>query len=388
MPEAFPHSEQILQYIWQHLLFEIRDLQTTAGKRVELTDAGKLNLTDGPDFIHATIHIDGMEWHGAVEMHVHSSGWKQHGHHTDPAYNQVILHVVAEDTRIDVKREDGTSVPTLNLLPYLNAEAVNFLSALNFSDTIPCSGNLSYISAKALSEQIQKAHFEYFEQKVEDLLRFYDPELLPVTAWKQSLMLAVWDGFGIPHNRKGMISAGRQYLQQIQQVEDGAQPDAGLFAEKIIAAHSGIPWGHRGVHPVSQPRNAIRNAYTLCERIRIHPFKDLLIHANTGSWEAWVKDAGIQAYYKSGILKATVFMPAMYLLGSLFHSQNLMGQARTEWSRYRIPLPKSLQRQLRAFGEKEGRRYNSTLGAVHQLRAYCERRRCHECEVLKKVISS
>jgi hypothetical protein len=51
----------------------------------------------GPDFRGAILDAGGDLLRGDIELHLRASGWRAHGHHVDPAYGQVALHVVAEN---------------------------------------------------------------------------------------------------------------------------------------------------------------------------------------------------------------------------------------------------------------------------------------------------
>ena len=93
LDSGFKYSENILQWIWKNLLFDSRELKTTKGNSISIYDQGEMNHSDGPDFLNAKLLIDGLEWHGAIELHLKSIGWKQHGHHLDDSYNKVVLHV-------------------------------------------------------------------------------------------------------------------------------------------------------------------------------------------------------------------------------------------------------------------------------------------------------
>lgn len=70
----------------------------------------------GPDYQDALFSFDGrMVVQGDVEFHVSASDWQRHGHHRDPAYNRVALHVVWEDDGAAAIRQDGRVVPTVAL---------------------------------------------------------------------------------------------------------------------------------------------------------------------------------------------------------------------------------------------------------------------------------
>ena len=90
--------EILLHYIWQRGLFKAYPQYTTDGRRIEVLSVGQHNTDAGPDFsnVHLLIHNDDSteEWVGNIEIHIASSDWFKHKHHTDSAYDRVILHVV------------------------------------------------------------------------------------------------------------------------------------------------------------------------------------------------------------------------------------------------------------------------------------------------------
>jgi hypothetical protein len=91
------------------------------GSPVEICQPGIWNKAgSGPDFQLAKIRFDGLTWFGSVEFHLKSSDWYKHQHHTDQAYENVILHVVYEYDQ-PVYSNDCL-LPTLELKSYLVGE--------------------------------------------------------------------------------------------------------------------------------------------------------------------------------------------------------------------------------------------------------------------------
>ncbi len=95
MPPRPPNEEQ-LQAVWfEHWMRPV--IETDEGVRIEIVQPGNWNHGAGPDFLQAAIRLpDGTLRVGAVELHLRAGDWDAHGHHTDPAYNETILHVVWE----------------------------------------------------------------------------------------------------------------------------------------------------------------------------------------------------------------------------------------------------------------------------------------------------
>ena len=109
---------------------------------------GLHNMDSGPDFFNAQLELDGQLWAGNVEIHINSSDWFAHRHETDPAYDNVILHVVwKHDT--EVFRKDGTIIPTFILKNHLDQRTLEQYQKL-FSKPgkwINCENDLPFVDA-------------------------------------------------------------------------------------------------------------------------------------------------------------------------------------------------------------------------------------------------
>ena len=124
-------NEKLLSFIWFNSLCPQQGLVTTEGESVSIIKRGFTNNDSGPDVTDAQIRIGKIVWAGNVEFHVKSSHWRLHNHHNDPAYSNIILHVVFEDDE-PLKQPDGGIVPTL-VLPFEQkySDAYNNLLASN-----------------------------------------------------------------------------------------------------------------------------------------------------------------------------------------------------------------------------------------------------------------
>ncbi|OCX54483.1 hypothetical protein BEL04_09600 [Mucilaginibacter sp. PPCGB 2223] len=158
-------NEDFLQYVWKFRLFNKAGLLTTLGETVEIVSPGLQNIDSGPDFQHAKIKIGNTLWAGNVEVHLSSSGWKQHGHTTDDAYDNVILHVVCRDDT-PVYRKDGTRIPTIILNDRIPDELFAKYNWLinEPKQIIPCEASIGSIDpllihnwlTRVLVERLQK----------------------------------------------------------------------------------------------------------------------------------------------------------------------------------------------------------------------------------------
>ncbi len=118
--------ELTLAKVWQAQWFVPGPWRTTDGRAVVVRYRGRWSAGFGPDFADARIVLDGQEITGAVEIHRRAADWRAHGHHLDPAYNAVILHVVLDDDGTICRTRDGRTLPTLVLAPLLAGSLAAF----------------------------------------------------------------------------------------------------------------------------------------------------------------------------------------------------------------------------------------------------------------------
>jgi hypothetical protein len=162
-------NEDFIHYIWQYQQFEKSNLRTTEGQRLEVLKTGNRNVNSGPDFENARFSIDDIEWIGKVEIHIKSSDWNRHQHHLDPAYENVVLHVVwKHDT--EVLRSDNTTIPTLEVknLVFQNT-LLKYENLIKNTEAIPCQFHLTEVSDLAKISMIEKALAHRLQQKSEGL---------------------------------------------------------------------------------------------------------------------------------------------------------------------------------------------------------------------------
>lgn len=146
MREAFIH------FIWRQVRFDLRNLTTTTGETISIQNFGKHNTHAGPDFSGGQVRIAGLQWAGNIEMHTKASDWYAHGHETDPAYDNVVLHVVYEEDR-PVYRANGDRIPCLELQGRIAKDIIKTYWRLeNNEDWIPCNNLLHQIDEPARRE--------------------------------------------------------------------------------------------------------------------------------------------------------------------------------------------------------------------------------------------
>lgn len=161
------YKEALLHYVWRTKKIDVRVLKTTEGETLEILNFGQYNTNAGPDFLDAKIRLDDTIWAGNIEMHTLSSDWTKHQHEKDPAYQNVILHVVLEED-VPIYLKDGTRLPCLSLKPHIPQKIANTYQQLQHNeDWIPCEAFFPKVSEMTKAFWLDRLLIERLEEKTQ-----------------------------------------------------------------------------------------------------------------------------------------------------------------------------------------------------------------------------
>ena len=195
---AAPPPERLLQVIWQHQRLCRDRLCTLDGQSVRVLHPGFVSVEGGPDFRGAVLQIgDAAPVSGDVEVDLRTSGWRAHGHDRNPAFRNVVLHVVWETDR------SVSGVATLPLCAALDSPIVELSSQLGRASlrTLPenlrgqCAAPLRELPAPALTELLCSAAYVRLQNKAA-ALRVRAQQV----GWEQSLWEGLFRALGYKHN--------------------------------------------------------------------------------------------------------------------------------------------------------------------------------------------
>ncbi|NUN16397.1 MAG: DUF2851 family protein [Myxococcales bacterium] len=132
--QALP--EQVVQCVWYDQLISTEGLTTDEGTPLRIVAPGWWNHGEGPDFKGAQIQFGETIRTGDVEIHLDHSGWRQHGHDTDPRYDNVVLEVVLSVTppATPPRTSAGRRIACLLLGKYVVSDLLQLTDSLPVED--------------------------------------------------------------------------------------------------------------------------------------------------------------------------------------------------------------------------------------------------------------
>ena len=213
---SYGHSEILehdLAHRWRALPL-MQSLPLINGGACLLWYAGRSGGAQGPDIRDAVLQF--APGHagtppervtGDVEFHIRCSDWYAHQHHTDPRYNNVILHVVLLfDSAGPVLRHDGYAVPICSL---------NDLVPIIFPQPLwPCQCIMPTMDVEARTALLQHAGMVRFEQKTQNLLaqlQVSQPHA-PFSAYDVCLIPALVEALGYGRDRAFFRAVGQRLV--------------------------------------------------------------------------------------------------------------------------------------------------------------------------------
>ena len=215
-------KEEFLYYLWENRLLS-KDLQTTDGEKVEIVATGYRNTDSGPDFLEAKIRIGDKLWAGHVEIHVKSSDWNRHGHQTDKAYQNVVLHVVYEN---DAKANE---IPTLELKGRFDETLfTNYQKFINSKSWIPCENSIAQVPPFTRLSWLDRMAVERLESKSESVAKILNTNYFD---WEDALYKLLMRYFGLKVNNEAFETLAKMlpFKTLLKHADNLLQVEAMLF---------------------------------------------------------------------------------------------------------------------------------------------------------------
>jgi hypothetical protein len=158
-------NEDFLQYIWKFQQFISFDLCSTEGEQIQVVQPGRHNQDAGPDFLDAKVRIGDTLWAGNVEVHISASDWNRHNHQADPAYDNVVLHVVySADT--DIFTKSGFRIPTLCIRDLFDFQSYRFYKSwLKAPKFIACENMIREVPSIVKSTTVESSAISRIRKK-------------------------------------------------------------------------------------------------------------------------------------------------------------------------------------------------------------------------------
>jgi hypothetical protein len=97
-----------------------RRFQSVSGDDVEIVQFGTWNRAAGPDFSDAVVRLNaGEPIRGTIEFDLADRSWETHGHSTNPAFDDAVLHVFVHqsDRAFFTRTKSNRNVPQIRVDP-------------------------------------------------------------------------------------------------------------------------------------------------------------------------------------------------------------------------------------------------------------------------------
>jgi hypothetical protein len=160
-------KEEFLHWVWFNRLFTAGSLSDREAGKIEVTDPGQYNRDSGPDFFNTRLQIGDTAWAGNTEIHINASDWYRHGHHTDHAYDNVILHLV-NNIDTDVFTASGRRLMTVKL-EFDPVLWENYIDLVNNPSLLACTGLIDRTDGMTVSHWLYMLAVDRLERKSKEI---------------------------------------------------------------------------------------------------------------------------------------------------------------------------------------------------------------------------
>jgi hypothetical protein len=424
-------KEEFLHYLWKYGLYDQHSMIDNDNNKIAVLNPGEYNRDSGPDFFNARILIAGTEWAGNVEIHTRASNFDNHGHNMDPAFDNVILHVVSENDR-RVFNSKGEELLTVEI-KYDNSYYEKYIDLINNPCVIACQNEIKKLDIFFIRHWLHSLLVERLQLRSDSVMKIFSQT---GNDWDETFyrILTRYFGFRVNTEPFEMLASAlpfriiRKHADNRFQIEallfgTAGMLEEGLFKEAVSdkyykdlikefrilsTKYSLVPihgwlWKFCRLRPVNFPTVRISQlsallstAGGLFSRILdaggIRNLKELFGVSVSSYWDnhyifgkkskAISKNTGMQAV---DIFLINAVIPLIFIYGRYHDNNNVCEKALTFLGEIG-PETNSVTRDWKSAGvEVESAFYTQAL--LQLTDEYCKKRRCLECRIGCKLIS-
>jgi hypothetical protein len=418
-------KEEFLHYLWKYSLYDPDSLLDNENKKIVVINPGEYNRDSGPDFFNARIFIGGTEWAGNVEIHTRASHFINHGHNSDHAFDNVILHVVVENDK-RVFNSKGEELLTVEI-KYNQVFYEKYLDLVNNPCVIACQNEISKLDSFYVRHWLHSLLVERLQGKSYAITKIFSQT---GSDWDETFyrILTRYFGFRVNTEPFEMLAASlpfrviRKHADNRFQIEAMLFGTAGMLAEGLFkdavsdryykelikefrilsAKYSLVPihgwlWKFSRLRPVNFPTVRISQLSALLstagglfsrtlEAADIRQLKDLFGVAASAYWDDHYvfgkksktvsKNTGAQA---TDIFLINAVIPLIFVYGRFHDNSDVCEKALTFMEEIG-PEENYVTRDWKSAGvEAESAFYTQAL--LQLTDEYCRKRRYLECRI-------
>lgn len=392
-------TEAYLHFIWKLKRIPFHLLKTTNGKQIQIVNNGIYNSNEsGPDFFNARIIYEGIEWAGQLEMHIKSSDWYKHNHQHDPAFDNVIVHVVYEhDKEVFI---NGKSLLTIELKPYIDEKHYQQWEQFAYSmKAIPCENSLKDLDEIYLKSMMHRAVADRLTRKVNQLL-YHAGDLTE----DELLYFLIARAFGSKVNTMpfefithqlplSLLKRMNKSLQRSLVIQSSGlfeQPETNLLAIPTSKPLPSSVWKRKGLRPTSYPEKRVVQFAEFISRCDfelivayLHPkeayeYVVLLFQQMKNELEQLLTTTFMD------LLFINAFLPYFWLKAQRTENDELMEQV-LRFLEVLKPEENYILKKWKEIGVKPSNAYESQA-LIEIYNEYCHHKKCLECQVGAKIL--
>lgn len=425
-------KEEFLHYLWKYSLYETTSLIDGEGNPITVICPGEYNRDSGPDFFNARLVIAGTEWAGNVEIHIRASHFNVHGHDRDHAFDNVILHVVAEkDIKVYTANNEELLTTEIRFDPELYRK---YIDLVNNPCAIACRDEMEGTDSFLLRSWLNSLLIERLQMKSEAVMKIWTAT---GNDWDETFyrVLSRYFGFRVNTEPFEMLATAlpfriiRKHADNRLQIEALLFGSAGMLEEGLfknalsdkyyadlireyivlsvkyaLRPIHGWLWKFCRLRPVNFPTVRLSQLAALLSTAgglfsrtlvadNVSQLKDLFGVAASSYWDNHYifgkeskrsgKHTGDQA---TDILLINAVIPMIFIYGRTHNDSKLCDRALDLLS-YIDPERNSVIRDWTLAGVIPGSAFD-TQALIQLTDEYCSKRKCLDCRIGSSVISS